>query len=55
MAKIRRVIRKTKQPTEAAFDEQFWPVMLALFVLAAAVVATAIPTKDDTQVAKQAL
>jgi hypothetical protein len=33
MAKIRRIIRKTRQPNEPAFDEQFWPVMLALFVL----------------------
>ncbi|MCA9119874.1 MAG: hypothetical protein H6822_01075 [Planctomycetaceae bacterium] len=33
MAKIRRTIRKTKQPSEATFDEQFWPVMLALFIL----------------------
>lgn len=33
MAKIRRIIRKVKQPTGTAFDEQFWPVMLALFVL----------------------
>lgn len=32
MAKIRRVVRKVKQPAGSSFDEQFWPVMLALFV-----------------------
>jgi hypothetical protein len=42
MAKIRRTIRKTKQPGEAAFDEQFWPVMLALFVLAGFLVGTVL-------------
>ena len=42
MAKIRRVIRKTKPPTEAGFDEQFWPVMLALFVLAGFLAGTVL-------------
>lgn len=42
MAKIRRTIRKTKQPTETTFDEQFWPVMLALFVLGGFLVGTAL-------------
>lgn len=42
MAKIRRTIRKTKQPTEAAFDEQFWPVMLALFILGGFLVGTVL-------------
>ncbi|HUG70567.1 MAG TPA: prenyltransferase/squalene oxidase repeat-containing protein [Pirellulaceae bacterium] len=42
MAKLRRVIRKTKQPTEAAFDDQFWPVMLALFVLGGFLVGTVL-------------
>ncbi|MDA1050628.1 MAG: hypothetical protein O3C40_09120 [Planctomycetota bacterium] len=42
MAKIRRIIRKTKQPTEASFDEQFWPVMLALFVLGGFLVGTVL-------------
>ena len=42
MAKIRRIIRKTKQPAEAAFDEQFWPVMLALFVLAGFLAGTVL-------------
>jgi len=42
MAKIRRTIRKTKQPTEAAFDEQFWPVMLGLFFLGGFLVGTVL-------------
>lgn len=42
MAKLRRVIRKTKRPTEAAFDDQFWPVMLALFVLGGFLVGTVL-------------
>ena len=33
MAKIRRIIRKTKPPTESPVDEQMWPIILALFVL----------------------
>ena len=33
MAKIRRIIRKTKSPAESPFDEQMWPLILALFVL----------------------
>ncbi|MEX1224716.1 MAG: hypothetical protein WEA31_09235, partial [Pirellulales bacterium] len=35
MAKIRRIIRRIKQDHPAAFDEQLWPVNLAIFVLAA--------------------
>ncbi|MBP89168.1 MAG: hypothetical protein CMJ64_21030 [Planctomycetaceae bacterium] len=42
MAKIRRVIRKVKSPTEASFDEQFWPVMIALFVLGGLLVGTVL-------------
>jgi len=33
MAKIRRVIRKTRPTGQSVFDEQFWPVILAMFVL----------------------
>jgi len=41
MAKIRRIIRKVKQP-QPAFDEQFWPVMLALFVLGGFMLGTVL-------------
>lgn len=33
MAKIRRVVRKSKPPSGRTFDEQFWPVLIALVVL----------------------
>ena len=33
MAKVRRVIRKTNPTGNEGFDNQFWPVMVALFVL----------------------
>ncbi len=33
MAKIRRVIRKTASAGEGGIENQFWPVMVALFVL----------------------
>ena len=33
MANTRRVIRKVQSPAELVVDEQFWPVMLALFLL----------------------
>ncbi|MBC8353351.1 MAG: hypothetical protein H8E66_15235 [Planctomycetes bacterium] len=42
MAKIRRTIRKTQQPADTAFDEQFWPVMLALFILGGFLVGTVL-------------
>lgn len=34
MAKIRRIIRKLPAPEQKAFDEQLWPVNVALLVLA---------------------
>ncbi|TVS16875.1 MAG: hypothetical protein EA424_13525 [Planctomycetaceae bacterium] len=34
MAKTRRIIRKQKLPTRPSFDDQLWPVLLALCVLA---------------------
>lgn len=40
MAKIRRVIRKLQPPTAASFDEQLWPVLVALFVLAGLVMGS---------------
>ena len=33
MAKIRRIIRKSKPRVDTSFDDQLWPVILALFVL----------------------
>src|SRR4051812_41428815 len=33
MAKIRRIIRKLETPHDASFDEQAWPVNVALVVL----------------------
>ena len=35
MAKIRRVIRKVKTPGGEYFDEQIWPIYIALIVLGA--------------------
>ncbi len=33
MAKVRRVVRKTDTPGSSGFDDQFWPVVVALVVL----------------------
>ena len=41
MAKIRRTLRKVPQQV-GTFDEQFWPVMIALFVLGGFLVGTAL-------------
>jgi hypothetical protein len=40
MAKNRRVLRKTRPPVKTGFDEQFWPVLVSLFVLAGFLVGT---------------
>lgn len=42
MAKSRRVIRRIKPAGQAAFDEQFWPVILAVFVLGGFLMGTVL-------------
>lgn len=42
MAKSRRVIRRIKPAGHAAFDEQFWPVILAVFVLGGFLMGTVL-------------
>ncbi|MFV2066055.1 MAG: hypothetical protein ACC645_03680 [Pirellulales bacterium] len=42
MAKIRRIIRKTKPAAELSLEEQMWPVILALFVLGGFMVGTVL-------------
>ena len=46
MAKIRRVIRKTKPAAKTPFDEQLWPVILAMFLLAGFMVGTVLASLD---------
>jgi len=42
MARIRRVIRKIQPALGPAFDEQFWPVMLAMILLGGFLVGTTV-------------
>ena len=46
MAKSRRVIRRIKPAGDAAFDEQFWPVILAVFVLGGFLMGTVLAYLD---------
>lgn len=42
MSQPRRVLRKTERPGVAPLEEQFWPVMLAVFVFAAFLAGTVL-------------